>query len=229
MFHSTENTKKHQQDELKSKVAQFAIKYIHPGTTLAIGTGSTVNLFIDELVKIRSYIDFIIASSIKTAKYLLKRDFKMVDINYPSTIDLYIDGADEADCYKRLIKGGGGALTGEKICRVMSKRFICMIDESKLVKKLGLFPVAVEVLPEAKKYVSQALIEFGGKPVYREDFVTDNGNIILDVHQMDTTNPIVLEKKINQLVGVVCNGIFAIYPADILLVAQAPNLIKIID
>lgn len=229
MFFSTKNTKKNQQDQLKLKAAQAAIEYIQPGMTLAIGTGSTVNLFIDELVKVKSRVDCIVSSSINTTQYLMEKDFKVVDINYPNTIDLYIDGADEANHYKTLIKGGGGALTGEKICRVMSERFVCMIDESKLVQSFGSFPIAVEVIPEARSYVAKALVKLGGHPVYREGFVTDNGNIILDVHQMDMTNPIALEGEINQLVGVVCNGIFAVHPADILLVAQASGPVEVIE
>ena len=231
MFFSNRNTKANQaqQDQLKLKVAQAAIEYIQSDMTIAIGTGSTVNFFIDALVEIRPRIDLIVSSSTKTAEYLTERDFKIADINYPDKIDLYIDGADEANQYKVLIKGGGGALTGEKICRVMSDRFICMIDESKLVQRFGSFPIAVEVIPEARSYVAKALVKLGGQPVYREGFVTDNGNIILDVYHMEIINPIELERKINQLVGVVCNGIFAVFPADTLLVARKSGAVEVIE
>ena len=228
MLFKNTNTKKSQQDELKIKVARAATEYIQSGMGLAIGTGSTVNFFIDELAKIRHKPDFIVSSSVKTTEYLIKRHFKVVDISYTSNIDLYIDGADEANYCKKLIKGGGGALTGEKICRVISNQFICMIDESKLVKKLGSFPIAVEVIPQSRRHVTYSLIKLGGKPIYREDFVTDNGNIILDVHQMDITDPVARESEINQIVGVVSNGIFAIYPADILLIAKNSGLINIV-
>lgn len=228
MLFNSINTKKNRQDQLKIRVAQAAAEYIQPGMSLAIGTGSTVNFFVDELAKIRHQIDFIVSSSVKTTEYLIKRNFKVVDISCASNISLYIDGADEANYFKKLIKGGGGALTGEKICRVISDRFICMIDESKLVKKLGSFPIAVEVIPQSRKYVAYSLIKLGGKPIYRKDFVTDNGNIILDVHQMDMTDPVARENEINQIVGVVCNGIFAVYPADTLLIAKNSGLIDIV-
>ena len=214
---------------MKLKVAKAAIKYLKPNMGIAIGTGSTVNLFIDELAKVEYKFDFIVSSSIETTKYLMKKKIKVVNINYTNNIDLYIDGADQANYSKELIKGGGGALTGEKICRVRSDKFICMIDESKIFSKLGVFPIAIEVIPKSKKHVYQSLIELKGKPIYRKRFITDNRNIIFDVYHMNIVDPIVIEKKLNQIVGVVCNGIFAVHPADILLIAKKSGLIKIIQ
>ena len=177
------------QDRLKIQVAKAAVKYVKVGMKIAVGTGSTVDFFIKELVKIKSYVRCIASSSHRTTAYLIKNGFKVINLCNQDRFDLYIDGADEADKNGVLIKGGGGALTGEKICRVMSDIFICIIDKSKFVKTLGNFPVAVEVLPKACNYVIQELKKIGGYPIYRKNFTTDNGNFVLDVFQLNLINP----------------------------------------
>ena len=226
MFFNKKSTD--QQLSLKKQVAEAAIAYIKPGMTVGIGTGSTVNCFIDALATIKTKINATVSSSKASTKRLKAHGIEVLDLNYPDKIDLYIDGADEANSYRELIKGGGAALTGEKICRVSSEQFICMIDESKLVSQLGNFPLPVEVIPSARSYVAKELVKLGGQPVYREGVTTDNGNIILDIYNFNIDNPMATEKTINQIVGVVCNGIFAVSPADILLVAQKDGSVKTI-
>ena len=221
--------KKNDQNELKKLVASAAIDYIQPGMVVGVGTGSTVNYFIDELVKIKSKVGLTISSSNESTARLKSHGFEVVDLNYPSKVDIYIDGADEANKHRELIKGGGAALTREKICRVASEKFICIIDQSKLVPQLGKFPLPIEVIPMARSYVTMQLIKLGGQPVYREGVVTDNGNIIIDIHNLMIDNPLKLEQHINQITGVVCNGIFAVNPADILLIANEKGQINIID
>ncbi|WP_192483500.1 MULTISPECIES: ribose-5-phosphate isomerase RpiA [Cysteiniphilum] len=221
--------KKTDQNELKKIAATAAIEYIKPGMTVGVGTGSTVNFFIDELAKIKSKIELTVSSSEESTKRLKAHGFEVVDLNYPNKVDIYIDGADEANKHRELIKGGGAALTREKICRVASDKFICIIDQSKLVPQLGRFPLPIEVIPMARSYVAKELVKLGGQPIYREGVITDNGNIIIDIHNLMIDNPLRLEQQINQITGVVCNGLFAVNPADILLIANDKGQIDIIE
>ncbi|WP_151193651.1 ribose-5-phosphate isomerase RpiA [Cysteiniphilum sp. JM-1] len=221
--------KKTDQNELKKIAATAAIEYIKPGMTVGVGTGSTVNFFIDELVKIKSKIELTVSSSEESTKRLKAHGFEVVDLNYPNKVDIYIDGADEANRHRELIKGGGAALTREKICRVASDKFICIIDKTKLVPQLGRFPLPIEVIPMARSYVAKELIKLGGQAIYREGVITDNGNIIIDIHNLMIDNPLKLEQQINQITGVVCNGLFAVNPADILLIANDKGQIDIIE
>lgn len=213
------------QDELKQQVAQAAIEYVRSGI-IGVGTGSTANYFIDYLAEVKSKIDGAVASSEATADRLRKHGIEVFDLNSVDGMDIYVDGADEITEHMHMLKGGGGALTREKIVAANAKKFICICDESKYVPILGKFPLPVEVLPMAKSYVARQLSALGGQPKLR-DFTTDNGNIILDVHNMDIIDPIETEKMINQIVGVVTNGLFAKRSADILLLAT-PEGVKTI-
>lgn len=211
------------QDEMKLQVAQAAIQYVVPGTIIGVGTGSTANFFIDELAKIKNKIDGAVASSEATAQRLTAHGIPVLDLNSVDEISVYVDGADEADAGLHLVKGGGGALTREKIVLAVAKQFVCIADQSKKVGVLGKFPLPVEVIPMARSYVAREILKrFGGEPVYREGFVTDNGNIILDIHGLSIVNPIQLEQELNNIVGVVTNGLFAARKADILLLGT-PN------
>ncbi len=205
------------QDELKQQVAQAAVQYVKSGI-IGVGTGSTANYFIDELAKVKNKIDGAVASSEATAQRLRKHGIEVFDLNAIDGMDIYVDGADEITEHMHMLKGGGGALTREKIVAANAKNFICICDETKYVPVLGKFPLPVEVLPMAKSYVARQLIKLGGQPQLR-DFTTDNGNIILDVHGLNIDNPIEMEANINQIVGVVTNGLFAARPANILLLA----------
>lgn len=206
------------QQTQKKSAAKAALEYIEEGMILGVGTGSTVNCLIELLPTIR--LAGAVASSQVTEDRLKALGIEVVDLNFAGTLDIYIDGADEVNKQLQLIKGGGGALTREKIVAAASKKFICMVDESKRVDILGRnFPVPIEVLPQARSYVARQLAEMGAEPVYREGFVTDYGNVILDVYDLDVSNPIALEKELNNIVGVVCNGIFAANQADVLLKA----------
>ncbi len=205
------------QDELKQQVAQAAVQYVNSGI-IGVGTGSTANYFIDELAKIKNKIDGAVASSEATAQRLRKHGIEVFDLNAIDGMDIYVDGADEITEHMHMLKGGGGALTREKIVAANAKDFICICDETKYVPVLGKFPLPVEVLPMAKSYVARQLVKLGGQPQLR-DFTTDNGNIILDVHGLNIANPIEMEANINQIVGVVTNGLFAARPANILLLA----------
>ncbi|WP_119344594.1 ribose-5-phosphate isomerase RpiA [Facilibium subflavum] len=216
------------QQQLKQQVAQAALDYIKPGMVVGIGTGSTVNCFIDALAQIKHKVELTVSSSDESTKRLKEHGFEVVDLNYPNKVDIYIDGADEANKHRELIKGGGGALTREKICRVSSEKFVCIIDESKLVTRLGSFPLPVEIIPMARSYVAKALVALGGQPIYREGFTTDNGNIILDVHNLEIDNPLQLERELNQITGIVCNGLFAVHAADVMLIAKNDGDIEII-
>ena len=207
------------QNALKKAAAEYALRYVTDECILGIGTGSTVNFFIEALVSLKGRIDTLVASSEASAQRLKALGFRVQDLNTVPHLDVYIDGADEANAHKQLIKGGGGALTREKILADAAKQFVCLIDESKKVDVLGDFPVAVEVLPLARSLVGRGLVKLGGDPAYREGFVSDNGNIILDVYNLDLTEPLKMEQAINQLSGVVCNGIFAQRTADILVIA----------
>ncbi|MES2203989.1 MAG: ribose-5-phosphate isomerase RpiA [Pseudomonadota bacterium] len=206
--------------ELKQHAAIAALEYAKKHNVIGIGTGSTVECFIDQLATIKSKIDMVVSSSERSTKKLKALGFTVVDLNYVGTLPIYIDGADEIDAHKRMIKGGGGALTKEKILASASNQFICMVDASKQVDVLGKFPVAVEVLPLARGLVARELLKMGGDPVWRENFITDHNNIIIDVHNLDLTDPLAMEMKIKQLPGVVDNGIFAKRRADVVICAS---------
>ena len=204
------------QDELKQAVAREAIGFVEPGL-IGVGTGSTANYFIDELAKIKGKIDGAVASSKATADRLVAHGIRVLDLNEAGQLPLYVDGADEITEHMHMIKGGGGALTREKIVAAASDKFICIADGSKLVDLLGKFPLPVEVIPMARSYVARELVKLGGQPKLREGFVTDNGNIILDVHNLEILNPVELEGILNQITGVVTNGLFARRGADLAL------------
>lgn len=215
------------QDVLKKMAAEAAIEYIEMGTLLGVGTGSTVNYFIEALKPIKSKIEAAVPTSIETAERLKALSIPICDLNSISELPLCVDGADEINIHKQMIKGGGGALTREKIVAAVSKKFICIADQSKYVELLGQFPVAVEVIPMARSYVARELVKLGGTPVYRQGFITDNGNVILDVHNLHLLDPYKVEETINNMTGVVCNGIFARRKADILLLGTE-NGIKVL-
>jgi ribose 5-phosphate isomerase A len=204
-------------DDMKKMAAQAALEYVETGSVIGIGTGSTANHFIDGLAAIKHRIDGTVASSEASAKRLRAHGIEVLDLNSVDELSVYIDGADESNHYLHLIKGGGGALTREKIVAAASRKFVCIADESKLVDILGAFPLPVEVIPMARSYVARELVKHGGQPVYREGFTTDNGNIILDVHNLEIMEPVRLEEDLNNIPGVVTVGIFARRPADVLL------------
>lgn len=208
------------QVEKKRGVAKAAVALIEPGMVLGVGTGSTVNFFIDELTRSGTRVAATVASSRTTEAKLRAAGFMVEELNQTGEPDLYVDGADEANKHFHLIKGGGGALTREKILAAASRRFICIIDDSKWVGTLGEFPLPVEVIPMARSFVARQFVKIRGQPVWREGFVTDNGNHIIDVHQLKITNPLELESRLNQIAGIVSVGIFAQRPADILLIAE---------
>jgi ribose 5-phosphate isomerase A len=205
------------QDELKKLVAEAALQYVKTGMWIGVGTGSTVNFFIDALAASGIPIAGAASSSNASTLRLEQKGIQVTDLNQAPELDLYIDGADETNDALELIKGGGGALTREKIVASASKQFICIADGSKRVKTLGRFPLPIEVIPLARNSIAKKLTLMGGTPVLRQGFLTDNGNEILDVHQLNITQPVELEKTLNNLPGVVCNGLFALRPADILL------------
>ncbi|CAM2844102.1 ribose-5-phosphate isomerase RpiA [Legionella worsleiensis] len=207
--------------ELKIKAAKAAMAFIDDDMVVGVGTGSTVNFFIKELAQVKHRIDACVASSKATESLLRAAGIPIVDLNAVHDLPVYIDGADEVNERGEMIKGGGGALTREKIVANVAQKFVCIVDESKVVTQLGAFPVAVEVIPMARSFVARQLVKLGGDPEYREGFVTDNGNIILDVFNLDITEPLMLEQAINQITGVVENGVFAHRLADKVLVACA--------
>lgn len=206
------------QDEAKQLAAVAALAHVRDDMIVGVGTGSTVNLFIDALASANLRIRGAISSSEASTARLRKHGIEVVDLNSADAPEVYIDGADEADSHLRLIKGGGGALTREKIVAAASGRFICIVDESKVVDVLGKFPLPVEVIPMARSYIARQMIRLGGTPVWREGFITDNGNHILDVHNLKIVDPVGLETGVNQLAGVVTVGLFARRPADLLIV-----------
>jgi len=212
------------QDNLKKQVALAALSFIEDDMIIGIGTGSTVNYFIEALAAVKSKIEGVVASSKASEAKLKALKLPILDPNSVQNIPLYVDGADEATVHLQLIKGGGGALTGEKILAANSKKFVCIIDDAKLVDVLGTFPLPVEVIPMARSYVARELVKLGGDPIYREGVITDNGNIILDVYHLDMTDPTAQELAINQITGVVSNGLFAKRHADVLLVAGAAGV-----
>jgi ribose 5-phosphate isomerase A len=207
-------------DELKKQAAYAALDHITTGGIIGVGTGSTVNHFIDALATIKSRIDGAVSSSIVSTKRLEAHGIEVFELNETGSIQSYVDGADEANQHLQLIKGGGGALTREKIIAAASEKFVCIADESKLIHVLGKFPLPVEVVPMSRSYVAREIVKLGGQPVYREGFVTDNNNVIIDVHGWDIMEPISLEKTLNNIVGVVTNGLFAMRPADVLLLGS---------
>jgi len=198
------------------------LAYVETGTIIGIGTGSTANHFIDLLAGIKGKIEGTVASSVASAERLKKHGIPVFDLNAVGDLSLYVDGADESSHHLHLIKGGGGALTREKIVAAASKMFVCIADETKLVDVLGKFPLPVEVIPMARSYVARQIVKLGGQPELREGFTTDNGNVILDVHNLKIMNPVELETKLNNIVGVVTNGLFALRPADVLILGT-PN------
>ena len=210
------------QDELKQQVAQAAVAYVKEGV-IGVGTGSTANFFIEELAKVKHKIEGAVASSEATAQRLRGHGIQVFDLNAVDSLDIYVDGADEITEHLHMLKGGGGALTREKIVAAVAKTFICICDETKYVPVLGKFPLPVEVLPMAKSYVARELVKLGGQPKLR-DFTTDNGNVILDVWNLKIDDPVAMEAKINQIVGVVTNGLFAARPANVLLLATAEGV-----
>ena len=210
------------QDEMKKAAAKAALDYVEDDTIIGIGTGSTANHFIDLLAGIKGRIEGTVASSVASAERLKKHGIPVFDLNAVGDLSLYVDGADESSHHLHLIKGGGGALTREKIVAAASKKFVCIADESKLVDVLGKFPLPVEVIPMARSYVARQIVKLGGQPVLREGYTTDNGNVILDVHNLKIMNPVELEGILNNIVGVVTNGLFAMRPADVLILGT-PN------
>ena len=201
-------------DAQKKLAAEKALEYVEDGTVVGVGTGSTVAFFIDGLARMKDRIEGAVSSSEQSTRQLQSHGIPVFDLNAVGPLKLYVDGADECDPYNRLIKGGGAALTREKIIAEASERFICIIDEAKQVEVLGQFPLPVEVIPMARSLVARRIVELGGQPVWREGVTTDNGNWILDVHHWRITDPVGLEAKLNQIVGVVACGLFAARPAD---------------
>ncbi len=204
-------------DEKKQAAAKAALEYVEVGTVIGIGTGSTANYFIDMLADIKHKVDGTVASSEASAARLKQHGIQVLDLNAVDGISVYVDGADETTRHLQLIKGGGGALTREKIVAAVARKFVCIADESKLVDVLGKFPLPVEVIPMARGYVARRITKLGGNPIWRDGFVTDNGNIILDVHNLEILEPSKLETELNQITGVVTNGLFALRPADVLI------------
>jgi ribose 5-phosphate isomerase A len=205
-------------DEIKRRVAEAALDYVQSGDVIGVGTGTTTNFFIDALARVKGKIDGAVASSEATAQRLKRAGIAVMDLNGVVELPLYVDGADEATRHRHLIKGGGGALTREKIVAAASHKFICIIDDSKLVGVLGAFPVPVEVIPMARSLVARKLVGMGGTPELRQGFISDNGNPILDVRGLNIIEPAKLEAQINNIPGVVTVGIFALRPADVLLI-----------
>jgi ribose 5-phosphate isomerase A len=209
-----------EQQGQKQRVARAALEHVRDGMVLGVGTGSTVNCFIDALAASGKSIEAAVSSSDATTERLRGLGIEVRELNNTGTLDLYIDGADEFDKHRRLIKGGGGAHTREKIVASASRKFVCIVDKSKQVGVLGAFPLPVEVIPMGRSYVSRQMVVLGGQPELREGLVTDNGNEIIDVHNLDLVDPVRMEEKINNIAGVVACGLFAIRPADVVLMAS---------
>ena len=207
-------------NEKKQQVALAALEYLEDGMSLGVGTGSTVNFFIDALKARAARLDTVVSSSEASTERLKGHGIAVSELSSAGDLDLYVDGADEATKHLHLIKGGGGALTREKIVAGASRRFVCIVDDSKLVGILGQFPLPIEVIPMARSFVARQVVKAGGQPIWREDFITDNGNQILDVHNLSIQNPIEVENRLNQIAGVVTVGLFAQRPADILLISS---------
>lgn len=209
------------QDKMKKNAAWAALEFIPRNTVVGVGTGSTVNHFIDALASIKHEITGAVSSSVQSTEKLKALGIKVLDLNSIDSFSVYVDGADEINAQKHMIKGGGAALTREKIVAAVAERFICIVDETKQVEILGKFPLPVEVIPMAAAYVARELTKLGGRPVLRDGVITDNGNVILDVHDLAISRPVEIEQQINNIVGVVTNGIFAQRPADMVLVGTA--------
>ncbi|NOQ34702.1 MAG: ribose-5-phosphate isomerase RpiA [Methylococcaceae bacterium] len=213
------------QDELKQQVAKAAIKYVKGESIIGVGTGSTVNFFIDELAALKNEIEGAVSSSIATTERLKKIGIPVLELSEVDRIGVYVDGADEVDPNKKMIKGGGGALTREKIVAAVSDKFVCIVDDSKCVDVMGKFPLPIEVIPMARSYVARELVKMGGQPVWRQDYITDNGCEIIDIHNMDIMEPMTLEKAINNIAGVVTVGLFALRDADVVLIGKGSEVI----
>ena len=215
------------QNELKKMVAEAALEYVEAGTIIGVGTGSTANMFIDALARIKGKIDGTVASSVASADRLRGHGIPVLDLNTAGELSVYVDGADESTKHLHLIKGGGGALTREKIVAGAARKFVCIADESKLVDVLGAFPLPIEVIPMARSFVARELVKLGGTPVLREGFTTDNGNVILDIHNLKIMDPVKMEAELNNIPGVVTVGLFAIRPADVLLLGTKDGVKKL--
>ncbi|MDH5377721.1 MAG: ribose-5-phosphate isomerase RpiA [Gammaproteobacteria bacterium] len=215
------------QNELKEQAAQAAIEFINAGSVVGVGTGSTVNYFIDALAKVKHKIETTVSSSVASTERLKAHGIPVDDLNNVSKIDVYVDGADEITKNLHMIKGGGGALTREKIVAAVADKFVCIADESKLVEVLGAFPLPIEVIPMARSYVAREIVKLGGNPVYRDGFTTDNGNQILDVGGLKIINPPEFESRLNEIVGVVTNGLFAHRGANVALLGSAKGVIRL--
>lgn len=214
------------QDQLKRQAAEAALDYIEPNTIVGVGTGSTVNYFIDALATRKHDIEGAVSSSEASTARLKAHGIEVFELNNVADLPVYVDGADEIDEHLRMVKGGGGALTREKIIAAVADKFICIADESKIVGRLGNFPVPVEVIPMARSYVAREIVKLGGDPVWRQGFVTDNGNVILDIHNFDILDPVQLEQQLNSIVGVVTNGLFANRGANLAIIATPNGLRK---
>ena len=212
-------------DQMKNSAAEAALSYVEPGMIVGVGTGSTTNHFIDALARVRHKIDGTVASSVASAERLQSHGIPVLDLNSVNDVPLYVDGADESTRGLHLVKGGGGALTREKIIAAVATKFVCVADHTKLVDVLGKFPLPIEVIPMARSYVAREIVKRGGQPVYRQGFTTDNGNVILDVHGLQILDPVKMEQELNNIVGVVTNGLFAMRPADMLLLG-GPDGVK---
>jgi len=215
------------QDQLKRLVGEAALDHVQPDSIIGVGTGSTVNCFIEALISSGIRIDAAVSSSEATTRLLQAGGIEVVDLNQTGGLDVYIDGADEFDAHRRLIKGGGGALTREKIVAAASRTFVCIADQSKQVNVLGAFPLPLEVIPLARSLVARKMVALGGQPEWREGFTTDNGNWILDIHNLDLIDPVSMEKTINNLAGVVTCGLFALRPADLVLIATEDGITRV--
>lgn len=215
------------QDELKRQAAEAALDFIEPNTIVGVGTGSTVNYFIDALATRKHDIEGAVSSSEASTARLKAHGIEVLELNHVADLPVYIDGADEIDAHLRMVKGGGGALTREKIIAAVADKFICIVDNSKVVGRLGAFPIPVEVIPMARSYVAREIVKLGGDPVWRQGVTTDNGNVILDVHNFDIVDPVQLEQQLNGIVGVVTNGLFAKRGADIALIAGSNGIEKV--
>ena len=215
------------QDDKKRAVARAALEFVVPGELVGVGTGSTADAFTDALATMKGRIDGAVASSEATAARLAGHGIRVIDLNAAGELPVYVDGADEATRHRHLVKGGGGALTREKIVAAAARKFVCIVDESKLVDRLGRFPLPIEVIPMARSLVARAVVRLGGRPELRTGFVTDNGNQVLDVHGLDILDPPALESELNQLAGVVTNGLFARRCADVVLVGTGQGVRRI--
>lgn len=213
------------QNEKKAAVAKAALQYVESDSIVGVGTGSTVNMFIEELATIKHKIIGAVSSSEESTRRLKAHGIEIFELNEVDSLSVYIDGADEVTQHKHMIKGGGAALTREKIVAAVAKTFVCIVDESKVVPMLGKFPLPVEVIPMARSYVAREIVKLGGDPVYRQGVVTDNGNVILDVHNLEILNPRELESNLNAITGVVTNGLFAHRGANIVLVATNDGVV----